>query len=100
MPAGENFRSWPCSVSSSLLRIQNADRQDDRLEAVELEPPLDCIRSLVVEKSVIPLLFLEDELPEEKDGLRKFFDDFEADLMSRVDGFRSDPHPVVGAHTV
>ena len=57
--------------SGGLFRLENADRQDDRLEPGELEPALDREGRLVVQDAVVELVVLEDELAEEEDGARE-----------------------------
>jgi hypothetical protein len=42
--------------------LQNPYGQDDHREAVELQPPLDLVRGLVVQHAVPPLLALENQL--------------------------------------
>ena len=41
--------------------LQHADRKHHRLNALELQPPLNGVRRFVVQHSVVPLFFAEDQ---------------------------------------
>ena len=78
------------------MRLEHADRQHDRLQPGELQPPLDRERRLVVEQAVVEPVVLEDELAEKEDRARELLPHLLAELDDRLDRLGADLEAVVG----
>src|SRR5215831_3964104 len=89
---GSNLRDLPQSTSL----FQNSNRQDDRLEAGELQAPLDGEGGLVVQEAIVEAIVLENELAHVEDRSREFLADMLAELDHVLDRLGADDVAVVG----
>src|SRR5256885_8957970 len=86
-------------LSRRPLPLPDADRQDDHLDAGELQPALDRERRLVVERTGEHRLALEHELAGEHDRAAEFLLQVVADLLQLLDQVGADGEAVLGVVT-
>src|SRR5262249_21133121 len=79
---------------------RRADREDDHLQSLELQPALDRRRRLVVELARQEVLLLEDQLPGEERGAAEASRDLLAELLELLGGVGAERVPVLAVAAV